>query len=221
MKLRSGLLVLFASSVMFAQDDPKLSVGVKGGWFVKDLFDSGRDSFSFFNTSPFDFRSGSRGDAREKGYLVGPSVEARLPFRLSAEFDALYSRLNGESYAATFSNGTPTATPYRATANRWEFPVLVKYRIPAGRTIHPFVGAGPSFSLLAQEKYRAQGSSSTINRDPRNFGTGLAITGGVSFGYAGLRFTPEIRYTRRERSTFILPTSQDGVQALVGISFGR
>ncbi len=229
MRVRCGFLFLFASALVFSQDEPRISIGVKGGAYLKDLFDSRQFSSFGSDRNIFQLSRFSYGDAREKRYLVGPSVEVRLPFRLSVELDALYSRLNGEINDPASSTVMPL---YAATGNRWEFPLLAKYRIPAGHHVHPFVGVGPSFSLLAQESYRLQDSSTTaasgtgisrtsVTNNARNFGTGLTATGGVSFSYAHLQFTPEIRYTRREQSNFILPTSQDGVQALVGISFGR
>lgn len=205
-----------------AQDEPRLSIGVKGGAFLKDLFDYRQYSrFGFDN----DFRSSlnNYGDAREKRYLAGPSVEVRIPFHLSVEFDALYIRLNGEVYNPSAASTTVT-TGYQATANRWEFPLLVKYNLPGAHWLHPFVGAGPSFSLLTQENYRVTTtgtSQSNVNPDPRNFGTGFTVAGGLSFGSAHFRLTPEMRYTRRQQDVFILPTSQDGIQALIGISFGR
>lgn len=224
--LRSGLLVFLAGAMAFAQDAPRVSVGVMGGAFVKDLFDSRAGSFSRFDGAPLDYRP-AFGDAREKRYLVGPTVHVRLPFRLSAEFDALYSRLNGELYnSATVGTGQRPTTAYAVTGNRWEFPLLVNYSIPTGSHFHPFVGAGPNFSLLAQEQYRvpvalSTSGSSTVDRDARNFGTGVTVAGGVSWDYRHIRFTPQVRYTRRERTSFVLPTSQDGVQALIGLSFGR
>ena len=218
--MRSGLLFILATACAFAQDAPRVSVGVMGGAYLKDLFDS-RSSSNFQRGGDGFFNSASTfGDAREKRYLVGPVVEVRLPFRLSVEFDALYSRLNGEVYNSSAANGT---VAYTATGNRWEFPLLAKYSIPTGSRLHPFVGAGPSFSLLSQQQYLAPSTAgqNSLSGNARNFGTGVTVAGGISWDYRHMRFTPQVRYTRRERSTFVLPTSEDGVQAVVGLSFGR
>jgi hypothetical protein len=64
-------------------------------------------------------------------------VEIRLPLRVSFEFDALYRRFGFTSYDVfLFGNLTN-----RERANSWEFPMILKYRIPVAPG-HPFVGAG-------------------------------------------------------------------------------
>lgn len=221
-----------SAAAAFAQDAPRVAVGVVGGAFLKDLFDSQSRSYYIPGSGQI-YTTPSYGDAREKRYLVGPSVEVRLPYRLSVEFDALYSRLNGELYnPATVGQGLTPVTSYALTANRWEFPLLAKYNIPALSHLHPFVGAGPSFSLLSQEQYKAAGSTASgaavvgvsrndFSGNARNLGTGIAVAGGLSFDFLHVRMTPQVRYTHRERSSFILPTSPDGVQAVVGFTFGK
>jgi hypothetical protein len=73
-----------------------------------------------------------------KRYIIGPKVEIRLPLRLSFEFDALYQRFGFTGYADYYGLFNETI---RDRANSWEFPMMLKYRIPVVPG-HPFVGAG-------------------------------------------------------------------------------
>lgn len=229
MMFRFGVLLTLASTLALAQDEPLVSFGVKGGAFIKGLFQDGYTSV--FRSSSGDVLRNSA-NARDKVYLVGPSVEVRLPFRLAVEFDALYSRVNGEQTNTTVGSGGQFTTigtvTAQQTANRWEFPLLAKFRIPAGHHVHPFVGVGPNFSILSQQRYKSATvfsgqpvSQTSFPQDARDFGTGVTASGGLSFDFAHVRFTPEVRYTWRDRRFFTVPTDQNVVQALIGISFGK
>src|SRR5713226_7140586 len=108
-----------------------VSVGVKGGLSI---------------TEPGRYNDESR------RYIVGPSVEFRLPFRFAAEIDALYTRV-GQSYRLLYPgelSGTPGTTidvRTRQRGNSWEFPVLGKYYFTSREhTVQPFVGTGYTLS---------------------------------------------------------------------------
>src|SRR5580704_7591899 len=75
--------------------------------------------------------------SESKRYIVGPKVEIRLPLRLSFEFDALYRRFGFTGYETSCCGNSVT----RERSNSWEFPMILKYRIPVVPG-HPFVGAG-------------------------------------------------------------------------------
>src|SRR5436190_5859676 len=86
-----------------------VSVGVKGGVSI---------------TEP------GRYNDESKRYIVGPSVEFRLPFRFAAEIDALYMRTGSSSrfffLDSTGIAGITTDIRTRTRGNSWEFPVLGK-----------------------------------------------------------------------------------------------
>src|ERR1700687_3368158 len=83
------------------------SVGVKGG--IRATDDLSGDATS-----------------ESKRYVVGPAVEIALPLNLGIEFDALYRR---GGYRSSFGNFAGSFTD-RERANSWEFPILLKYRVP-------------------------------------------------------------------------------------------
>lgn len=210
----------------FGQVWSHVSLGAKIGAPLTDTFDS-----------PLQYSVGSPSqpstysyNARTKGYLVGPSVEVRLPLGLALEVDALYSRLNGET-VTSFSSPVRPPQLYETgiTANRWEFPLLAKYHLPITR-LRPFVSAGPTFSLLAQETTRltqtdlfSAQSSSRIesSRGVRYTGAGIVAGSGIEWSLEKLRFTPEVRYIHRQDAAFNLLIRNDQAQFLLGISFGR
>src|ERR1019366_7085076 len=84
-------------------------------------------------------------------YIVGPTVEARLPLGLAIEVDALYRHLN---YTSTFDTcilcgslaGSSGMT--KATAGDWEFPLVVKYRFFRAKRVRPYVDMGVAGEIL-------------------------------------------------------------------------
>jgi len=95
-----------------------VEIGVEGGIRATDDFNGNLSSES-------------------KRYIVGPTVDIRLPKRFSVEVDALYQRFGFNSY---WNRGHDGATVWERT-NSWEFPVSLKYHLPI-RLMHPFVGIG-------------------------------------------------------------------------------
>ncbi len=96
MKTVPIIFLLSSSSFLAAQS---LTFGVKGGAFLTD--------------------PAGRYDQSQR-YLVGPSIEVALPWRLAVEGSALYSRFGS-------SLGTGTSLSSRTRGNAWEFPVAGKY----------------------------------------------------------------------------------------------
>jgi hypothetical protein len=116
-------------------------------------------------------------------YVVGPQLDIGLPFGLGFEVDALYRR---EAY-----QGVPQYAGFSEHFNSWEFPMLLKYRMPFP-LVKPFVEAGYVPRVIS-------GSLSlTPTSMPNSDATsqGFVIGGGVQFGIGRLRLSPEVRYTR-------------------------
>jgi len=133
-----------------------------------------------------------------KRYIIGPKVEIRLPLHLSVEFDALYRRFGftGDDY---FFVGNIIT---RERANSWEFPMILKYRIPVVPG-HPFVGAG----YAPRTVHGTDVSSGYFNSDSVRYviinersdtsysvTQGVVISAGLSLGVGPVRFSPELRY---------------------------
>src|ERR1035438_4172344 len=108
--------LIVAASVCFGQG---FSIGaIGGGRVTDDLTGAGATSVS-------------------KRYAIGPTVEVGLPRRLAVEFDALYRR---EGYQTAFGNFAYNVYSDER-ANSWEFPILLKYRLPVP-VVKPFVEVG-------------------------------------------------------------------------------
>jgi len=184
-----------------------VSVGVKGGLPINTV--------NSFNDE-------------SRRYIVGPSIEFRLPFHFAAEVDALYSRVgNSFSYSYTDTQtGTTTSSSGRQRGNSWEFPVLGKYYFGA-RKVQPFLGTGYSFrSIWTHSAYVTSvlsGSpipprttvSSFDGRETVNIGA--IFTGGVRMRAGRFSVLPELRYTRHSLRTAFTPRGEG--KFLLGISF--
>src|ERR1700691_5923584 len=75
--------------------------------------------------------TGEAATSVSKRYALGPELDIGLPLGLGIEVDALYRR---EGYQSSFS------APFEEHANSWEFPMLLKYRLPFP-LIKPFIEA--------------------------------------------------------------------------------
>jgi len=172
-----------------------------------------------------------------KRYVVGPTVELRLPANFAIETDALYQRL-GSSTNLLFpitANGTPPAgasptgsfpSTLRQRGNSWEFPLLVKYYTPYVKHLHPFVSGGFSFRTIGVEGQGiniltfANNATQTVAFE-RNFRTNLAVgaVAAVGLRYKIGRFSvlPEFRYTRYGSDDRF--ASKNAATFLIGLSF--
>lgn len=131
-------------------------------------------------------------------WIVGPTAEVRLPFRLSFEVDALYRRQNYTLSGANFAQGF--------AANDWQFPFLGKYSFGEG-ALRPFVDAGVTYRHV----------SSGI--DPNT--AGFTLGGGVTLKALFIRLSPEIRYTRFSgvNESGPIVRAQNQADFLVGFTF--
>jgi hypothetical protein len=173
--------------------------GIKGGFSITDSFSPGGDPPNVFSQSV------------TKDYIVGPTVEFRLPLGLSLEADLLYRPASLELQAVVVTN--PTTNPTLSTTpwmkqhvNTLEFPALVKYRLPVFR-LKPVLEAGPSF--------RAGGSSYSLTH------YGFTAGGGLEFKIPFVRLSTDLRYTRWGGSSFLgeATPNNNQVELLFGVSF--
>ncbi len=197
--MRTLCLFLFGAAAAVAQP---ITFGVRAGVPLTDFFTGVQNQNFSFATNP-------------KKYVIGPSIELRLPFGLGIEFDALHRSVE---YA-----GSVAATTANASASSWEFPLLAKYRFPT-KVVRPFVDAGFSFATLTGLKHTittATGISAPIggSQDVKGF----VLGGGVDI-HLLLHFSPEIRYTHWGSSQFVDPVnmvrgSQNQAEFLLGVTF--
>ena len=184
-----------------------VEVGVEGGIRTTDDFSGGLMSES-------------------KRYMVGPTVDIRLPKRFSVEVDALYQRFGFTGFYVAGENfGT-----VRERENSWEFPVILKYHLPISR-IHPFVGIGYARRIVNGMDVSSGFNPGSLSlfynqRDPANYPAtqGVVVSGGLSLGAGHFRFTPEVRYTYWTTPYLSFPTypccsgsNQNEVSVLLGI----
>ena len=159
-------------------------------------------------------------------WIIGPTLEVRLPFHFAVEADALYRTFD---YRSELSQILPASI--KASTSLWEVPLLAKYRLPGVPLVHPFIDAGPVWghaSLSATASCSAalcgalQGTrsfSGTYN------GAGFTLGGGVEIHPLLLRISPEIRYTHWGNAIFGHSFganerfAQNQAEFLVGISF--
>ncbi len=158
-----------------------------------------------------------------KRYIVGPSLELRLPAGLAIEGSALYNRVNLSGPLAA----TGSVIGGLVDTDSWEFPVLLKKKFGGTNAgvaaIRPFVGAGASFRYLSGLGDLPNYITGRGAVDKNN--TGFVVGGGVEFRALFLKISPEIRYTRWGSESFISgfgniwKFNQNQGQFLVGISF--
>jgi outer membrane protein with beta-barrel domain len=205
---------VFALGALAAFSQP-VSFGVKGGVPLTDFLSttSTPPTISLSTTNP---------------YIIGPTLEVRLPANLAVEFDALFRHFRYEIGEGPLIGGFEVS---KATSNAWEFPLLLKYKLP-GKFVRPYIDGGVAWDHL-------QGLSAAVTRFP-TFGaptttqtsnpselqnrtsTGIVIGGGVEFHALFLHISPEVRFTRWTSQHFgldILNSNQNQAEFLLGITF--
>ena len=179
-----------------------LSFGVVGGVGLTD---------AFMNQTTGNSEAGFHTYSDTKDYLVGPSIEVRLPLNLAVEFDALYRPLHLTDAVYSFFNPHFDHTS-QGTINTWEFPLLGKYHLP-GHLIRPFLEAGPSF------RHAGTNASLLGNISPLS-NHGFTAGGGGEIHLWKIRIAPEVRYTRWAADTYPVPFSNvNQAELLVGLWF--
>jgi len=181
-----------------------VSFGVKAGVPLNDALHGSSNGAAF----PLSLDTGR--------WLVGPTVELHLPFRLSFEVDGLYRRdkfqlqTSQSAPPGEWFSRVPVSVINHYSLNDWQFPFLAKYEIRSG-ALRPFVDAGVTYRHLSGEPYI----------EDRNQ-AGFTVGGGVTLKLSFLRLSPEIRYTRwssREVDDFYVSTTQNQTDLMVGFTF--
>ncbi len=177
--------------------------------------------------------------SESKRYIVGPKVEVRLPLRLSVEVDALYRRFGFTGYEESCCGFAVT----RERANSWEFPMILKYRLPVP-LVHPFVGVGYSprvvngtdvsygsfLSYISGNPPTIIYTSFTNQRSNTSYSAthGIVVSGGVNLDVGHVRFSPEVRYVHWNApflnefggdGSFRFVSNQNEAFVLLGISW--
>jgi hypothetical protein len=203
-------LVLFIASSCWAQS---IAVGLKGGVRATDDF-----------TGTIDQQS--------RRYVLGPTVDIGLPFGLGFEADALYRRIGYETVFSNFAGSSDT----RVRGSSWEFPLLVKVRLPfplvspyasGGYAARRISGSATSFGTTVDIPTGNRTSATTRFDTPAQTSHGLVIGAGVRLGLGPLRLSPELRYTRWNNQAisfngiqgFRYQSTQNQIDALVGITW--
>jgi hypothetical protein len=198
--------ILLGTSSAFAQ---AVSFGVKGGIPMIDQTSQGNDESQM--------------------YIVGPSVEFRLPAGFALEADALYQRVGTTIYSSQIGAGAgltsvTTSTGDRFRANDWEIPVLGKYyfhRRAAGW--QPYIATGWALRVMGVTDNGTVTSTATnvttatSNNYKSDVGVGAVAALGVRFKTGRLSILPEIRYTRWASDTPWM--NQNEATFLLGLSF--
>ncbi len=177
--------------VLFLMAAPSFAIdlGVRGGLPFGDAFESLR-------TANFEVKGRNR-------FVIGPTLEIRLPAGLGVNLDFLYRRYR---FQTVRESGTATEG-----AGQFEIPVMLRYRFP-GVLARPFVAGGPVWSTIT-------GLNSTRNS------TGIALGAGIDIQIPFAHVTPELRYTRRFQDTIVstpaaaLKSLSNQVDLMVGFTF--
>jgi opacity protein-like surface antigen len=223
--MRLLLLSLAGAAIAFAQP---VTFGVRVGEPLTDFVSTvqnepiegilGQFSNFYSNTRP---------------YVLGPTVEFRLPAGLGIEFDALYRRLNYSGTEVTTNGLASVTTAISSTsADAWEFPLLLKYKfkIPL---VKPYVDAGFAWDTLAGLKQSIRQTVGAITNtsttstpaDLNKKGTsGFVLGAGVDIHAVVLHLSPEIRYTHWgsphfENPAGLVTSNQSQAEFLLGITF--
>ncbi|MFN7938653.1 MAG: porin family protein [Bryobacteraceae bacterium] len=178
------LIMVLAASPLAGID-----LGVRGGLPFGDAFESLR-------SANLELKGRNR-------FVIGPTLEVRLPAGFGVNLDLLYRRYQ-------FQTTTPSGITTNG-AGQFEIPVMVRYHFPS-LVVRPFIAGGPVWSTIT-------GLNSTRNSTGMALGTGLDIH--VPFGH----ITPELRYTRRFQDSIVtapsgsLKTLSNQVDLMVGFTF--
>ena len=217
MIMRPLFLFLLGAASAFSQP---FSFGLKGGLPMDDFLSTAESGH--FNYS-----------SNTNRYIIGPTAELRLPFGIGIEADILYRHF---SYTSSgFVSGTSGVfQTTKTTSNAWEFPLLLKYRLPLPlKIIHPYVDGGVAWDTLSGV---TQAITKTVNNVTSNSSTsnpvelgdsttrGFVLGAGISVKALLIRISPEVRYTRWGAKHFFDPngglsSNQNQAEFLLGITF--
>ena len=176
--MRVAFALILIGHAVYAQ---AVTVGVIAAAPLTDTFDTG-----FLHEGNF--------DPKTVRYQVGPAIDMRLPRSFRVEVDALYQPF---SFNESNFGGTPSQS--HISGNLWQFPVLLKYRVPTPLA-KPFVEAGPSVQIadhLTETSTTAIQPTPVVSH-PNSPGAvaGIAFGGGIDLRLGHFFISPQVRYTR-------------------------
>ena len=236
MRLAIWVAAMFYGQFAFGQFGP-LSIGAKVGVPLSDAFEFKSPDTCASTAAVCSILNYS---SKTKRYTVGPTVEWRFPYGFGIEFDALYSRLNYDSYYFARTPSSGHRSSFTSTrADRWNFPILLKWQHDV-HAIRPFVDGGVAFDHIS-------GVVSNFSNESRDFSgftseltgktshplelsdansEGFVAGGGIAIR-AGryVHLLPEVRYTRWFSRNFdrapgtIFSTNLNEITFLLGIAF--
>lgn len=196
------LSFLIGTTGVFGQ----LSYGVRGGLPLTNFFQATSNPDETFTSTATRF-------------IVGPTVELRLPFGLGLEADALFRHFRYNGSASVVDE------LIRSTAsNAWEFPLLVKYRTP-GAFVKPFLDGGVAFDHWSGlRQITAPVGAFTSSTSTSGANAGFVVGAGIELHLPLIRLSPEIRYTRWGAANVTdlggaLRSNQNQAEFLVGLTF--
>jgi opacity protein-like surface antigen len=208
-----ALFLLFLSTAALCAQP--FGFGIKAGLPMNDFLTAARSQTFRFDTTT-------------NRYIIGPSVELRLPAGFGIELDVLYRHFgyNGASSITSTLVGT------RTSGSAWEFPLVAKYKLKGG-FFKPYVEAGVSWDRLSGltqavtttvanvTNTASTSAPAELNKDTTR---GFVMGVGVEFKAIVIHIAPEIRYTRWGAKHFIDPggllnSNQNQGEFLVSIKF--
>jgi hypothetical protein len=145
--------------------------------------------------------------SNHRGLIAGISVEVDLGRGLSVEGNALHRQLELR-LRSVFPDGT-IQEGVRTEVGTWEWPILLKYGLPAFRATRPFIEAGPSFRTR----------HNPVPTEPSQVGGTVGT--GVELRFGRFRVSPALRYTRWQYDGDFprISTKRDQLEFLTGISY--
>src|SRR5437868_2790274 len=129
--MRLTCLLLLSAAAAVAQP---IGFGLKGGLPLNDFLNAAKSQTFRFDTTT-------------NRYIVGPSLELRLPHGLGIELDVLYRHFGYSSFG-TLAGASATLADARTSGSAWEFPLVGKYKFKTG-LVRPYVEAGVSWDRLS------------------------------------------------------------------------
>ena len=157
-------------------------------------------------------------DLYAKPYTVGPSVELRLPWRLSFVAEGLYGRMRRDITTGLMAgHGQPVNFGYRAdlAANLWDVPLMLRYRVREMKWT-PFAGAGATLRHIGdftgqgvQVDFYLQPQPATFEIAPaRSFETAITVGAGARRRFGHFTFSPEVRFLHWTSATDVPARNQ-------------
>jgi hypothetical protein len=204
-----AFLLAFSTSV-FAQS---VEVGFEGGVPLTHVFET-----ATLNPNGAAGYCGECATQRTLPYVIGPKVEIHLWRPLYFDAEALYSRADFTHTLSYYLNGLNfgqyNVFQTKNQVDRWDVPLLLKFKFDSQHLVRPFVAAGVSLQ-----------HSNDMPFDYPSSAVGPTIAAGASFGFRWVRPSIEFRYTRwPDQAIFTnqpaVHSKQDEAQILAGLMFG-